>query len=109
MQITPEMKQLKEHAKQAFKGIDGVEGIGLGGEAKLIVYCRDKESANTIPDFFKGYAVQKIVSGKIIAGVGVAGSEAPNRPTLHSPHSSSGSLASGSAGTPQDILRSRLE
>lgn len=67
MEITEEMKRVKMAAKRAFQGIRGVEGVGLGGAETLIVYVRNVDTSEEIPNVFEGFVVKKIVTGSITA------------------------------------------
>lgn len=69
--MTEEMTRVKLAATQEFRGVDGVEGVGIGGETTLIVYVRDLSVAAGIPATFQNFGVKVLVTEKISASASI--------------------------------------
>ncbi len=61
-----DMRSVKAAAKEQFRRVRGVEGIGIG-DGTLRVYVRDAEVRERLPSRFRGVPVDCVVTGDISA------------------------------------------
>lgn len=59
-----QLQEAKDAARQEFKKIDGVQGLGLG-EACLNIYIRNPEVKRNLPSEFHGVPLNFITTGDI--------------------------------------------
>lgn len=59
-----DLKVIKQAAKNTFGNIDGVTGFGLGQDC-LIIYIRNADVRNKLPERFHDVSVYTVVTGDI--------------------------------------------
>ncbi|HEY0515110.1 MAG TPA: hypothetical protein VGH73_24655 [Thermoanaerobaculia bacterium] len=66
MDTNLDMIAIKAAAKRELRGLDGIEGFGVG-DHRLRVYVRDADAGRRLPSTFHGVDVECVVTGDIAA------------------------------------------